>query len=80
MIRTQIQLPDDLHQQLRTIAERREWSFAEVIRRGMERYAATCHVDLEEREWSFPTLPPRKMKADPAKMRQEAEAIEGRLQ
>ncbi|MCX6996240.1 MAG: ribbon-helix-helix domain-containing protein [Kiritimatiellaeota bacterium] len=36
MIRTQVQLPDDLYRAARRLAEQREWSLAEVIRRGLE--------------------------------------------
>jgi len=36
MIRTQIQLPDALHDEVRRVAEQQEWSIAEVIRRGAE--------------------------------------------
>jgi len=36
MIRTQIQLPDELHREVKRIADRNEWSVTEVIRRGAE--------------------------------------------
>lgn len=36
MTRTQVQLPDQLYQELRALAEEREWSLAEAIRRGAE--------------------------------------------
>lgn len=36
MIRTQIQLPDTLYQEIRRVAKSQEWSIAEVVRRGAE--------------------------------------------
>jgi len=36
MIRTQIQLPDELYRAAKAFAERKEWSLAELIRRGLE--------------------------------------------
>lgn len=36
MKRTQIQVPDELYQELRTFAKQREWSLAETFRRGAE--------------------------------------------
>jgi citrate synthase len=39
MIKTQVQIPDHLYYTAKAIAEQREWSFAEVIRRGLEHRA-----------------------------------------
>jgi hypothetical protein len=36
MTRTQIQLPDTLHKQVKRIAEEQEMSLAELVRRGLE--------------------------------------------
>lgn len=36
MVRTQVQLPDDLYLQAKRIAEEREITLAEVVRRGLE--------------------------------------------
>ena len=36
MVRTQIQLPDSLYIALKRVAEAREWSLAEALRRGAE--------------------------------------------
>ncbi len=36
MVRTQIQLPDDVYQQAKEICKSREISFAELARRGVE--------------------------------------------
>ncbi len=56
MIKTQVQIPDDLFRRAKAIAAAREWSFAELVRRGLEqivlRYPApppAGHV-----EWKLP--------------------------
>jgi hypothetical protein len=36
MIKTQIQVPEELFRELRTFAKQREWSLAETFRRGAE--------------------------------------------
>ena len=36
MIKTQIQVPEELFQEIRTFAKQREWSLAETFRRGAE--------------------------------------------
>jgi len=45
MVRTQIQLPDELYSRLKQLAEAREWTLAETLRRGAEQvllmYSAT---------------------------------------
>ena len=36
MIKTQVQIPDELFRRAKELADRRECSFAEVVRRGLE--------------------------------------------
>jgi hypothetical protein len=36
MVKTQIQIPDDLYRDLKRLAKRKEWSLAETLRRGGE--------------------------------------------
>jgi hypothetical protein len=36
MVKTQIQLPDDLYRELKRLAAAKEWSLAETLRRGAE--------------------------------------------
>jgi hypothetical protein len=36
MVRTQIQLPDELYRRVKQFAAQREWSLAEVVRRSIE--------------------------------------------
>ena len=40
MIRTQIQLPDELYRELKRLAEAKEWSLAETVRRAAEQFLA----------------------------------------
>ena len=57
MIRMQIQLPEPLLDRLKRIADERDWSFAELVRRGMESYACTFPAaSVKPKEWVFPVL------------------------
>lgn len=57
MLRTQIQLPAPLFNQLRQIAEQRDWSVAELVRRGMEAYVQTCSIPASPTsQWVMPVL------------------------
>ena len=80
MTRTQIQLPEPLFQRLKLIAASRDWSLAELIRRGMEIYVQSCpEVTQPVAKWTMPVL--RRSGghlADPATISPEAEAIEAR--
>ena len=60
MIRTQIQLPDDLYQMSKKISARLEISLAELVRRGLEYVVSTtpCASD-DAAEWKLPE--PRKL-------------------
>jgi len=80
MIRTQIQLPDRLHRRLKTIAQNRESSLAELIRQGMEDFADTCLDEpVESRGWELPVLRPSGgYRRDPAEVRAEVDAVEDR--
>jgi len=56
MIKTQIQLPDCLYREAKRVAEEREMSLAEVLRRGVE-YIARVYPPLvatDGRAWSIP--------------------------
>ena len=80
MTRTQIQLPEPLFQRLRSIAKARDWSVAELIRRGMESYVQTWPETAHAKtEWSMPVLRGSGGHLiDPASTRAEADAIEHR--
>jgi hypothetical protein len=40
MVKTQIQLPNDLYRELKRLAEAKEWSLAETLRRAAEQFLA----------------------------------------
>jgi len=77
MTRTQIQLPEPLFRRLKKIAADRDWSLAELIRRGMENYAHTCpEAGLAQRPWSMPILRGSGgHRVDPASLQPESDAI-----
>jgi hypothetical protein len=56
MIKTQVQLPDELYRVAKAIAEQREWSLAEVVRRGLEHMAVAYPVAKEVGGWTLPVL------------------------
>lgn len=55
MIKTQIQLPDALYRDLKRVAQEKEWSLAETLRRAaellLERYPAS---PVPADEWILP--------------------------
>lgn len=54
MIKTQVQLPDELYKEAKRIAREREMSLAEVMRRGIE-YMAHVYPPLQDSQtWSPP--------------------------
>lgn len=81
MIRTQIQLPSPLYRRMKSVASARDWSLAELVRRGMESYVETCPEASElETEWELPVLRPSGgMLQDPAGLSMEADAAMERL-
>ncbi|MFW6312881.1 MAG: ribbon-helix-helix protein, CopG family [Spirochaetota bacterium] len=59
MKRTQVQIPDPLYEDIKRIAERRDWSVSEVFRRAVEEYVAEVPELREEGGWVLPQ--PREM-------------------
>ena len=56
MIKTQIQLPDRLYQEAKRVAQEREVSLAEVVRRGVE-YITRIYPPLDAhagQDWQLP--------------------------
>ena len=82
MTRTQIQLPEPLYQRLKKIAAARDWSLAELIRRGMETYVQTCpEVSASTPEWAMPILRGSGGHLrDPATVSPEADAVAQRFE
>jgi hypothetical protein len=58
MIKTQIQIPEDLYRDLKNLAKRKEWSLAETLRRGgeslLQQYADAGPASPPG-DWSPPT-------------------------
>ena len=81
MLRTQIQLPAPLFNQLKQIAAQRDWSVAELVRRGMEAYVQTCAVPpATPQEWVMPLLRGSGGHlVDAASVRPEADALVARF-
>ncbi|MCB1208892.1 MAG: hypothetical protein KDK97_06175 [Verrucomicrobiales bacterium] len=57
MTKTQIQVPEELFEQIRAFAKRREWSLAETFRRGAELLLQVYpdQVDKSATAWRPPT-------------------------
>lgn len=56
MIKTQVQIPEKLYREAKLLAEEREWSFAEVMRRGLE-YMTRTHMPVGNGTPELPILP-----------------------
>jgi hypothetical protein len=56
MIKTQVQLPNELYYKAKAIADQREWSLAEVVRRGIEYMALAYPVKATAKPWALPVL------------------------
>jgi hypothetical protein len=55
MIRTQIQLPDELYREVKRVAAEREMSLAELVRRGLETILSHFPAHPEARDtWALP--------------------------
>ena len=57
MTKTQIMVPDELYTQAKEIAKTREWSLAEVFRRGLEYMVSTHPEVVAGKDWELPELP-----------------------
>ena len=59
MIRTQIQLPDELYREVKRVAAEREMSLAELVRRGLETLLSRFPAHPESRDaWELPAPRP----------------------
>lgn len=55
MIKTQVQIPDELYRAAKRVAREREMSLAEVMRRGLE-YIVSVYPALEAAPWELPKV------------------------
>ena len=56
MIKTQVQIPDELYHKAKMLAKQKERSFAEVMRRGLEYMTATNLNYPADLPWELPVL------------------------
>jgi hypothetical protein len=56
VVKTQVQIPDELFRRAKAVAADREWSFAELVRRGLEQMVARQPVDPspDKGGWKLP--------------------------
>ena len=59
MIRTQVQLPDDLYRDAKRIAREQDMTLAEVVRRGLEHMARIYPARVAPDDWQPPA--PRRL-------------------
>jgi len=79
MIRTQIQLPDELYRRAKLVAEQREISLAEMTRRGLELFLARIAPSGAPRDgWDLPTIDGGGIRAPLERLRDLAVAEEER--
>ena len=64
MTKTQVQVPDDLYQKAKKIAEVKEWSLAEVFRRGLEHMVRTNPIENSSDHWELPTITAERFNLD----------------
>ncbi len=67
MIKTQIQIPDDLYRRVKRLAESQEWSLAETLRRAAELLLAVRSPGTEHNLVPWQLEPPAntQLRADP---------------
>jgi hypothetical protein len=56
MMKTQVQIPDELFRKAKDVAAAKEWSFAEIVRRGLE-YMVSTHPTgcARTQPWCLPS-------------------------
>jgi hypothetical protein len=80
MIRTNVQFPDPLYRRLKEVAEQRDWSLSEVMRKAAEHFVERFPSRGEAAgDWQFPTLDcGGDFLLDPAFVSPEVDTIEER--
>ena len=56
MIKAHVQIPDELYHSAKKVAETKEWSFAEVVRRGLEYMTTVNRVSDNSVDWALPLV------------------------
>ena len=67
MVKTQVQIPDELFERAKRIAASKEWSFAEIVRRGLEQMVLRHPVwpRVERSGWRLPDPVDLGLRVDP---------------
>jgi hypothetical protein len=66
MIKTQVQIPDELYRRAKEVAASKEWSFAEIVRRGLEQIVLRHpHRLRTDARWQLPDPVDLGLKVDP---------------
>ncbi len=56
MIKAHVQIPDELYHSAKKVAETKEWSFAEVVRRGLEYMTTVNRASDDSVDWALPLV------------------------
>jgi len=56
MIKAHVQIPDDLYNTAKKVAASKEWSFAEIVRRGLEYMTSVNREPNDNAEWALPLV------------------------
>ena len=67
MIKTQVQIPDALFERAKKVAAAKEWSFAEIVRRGLEQMTLRHPAETAPGvgEWQLPGAVDLGLRYDP---------------
>ena len=65
MVKTQIQIPDELYRRVKQLADAQEWSLAETLRRGAELLLASRPQAGRAGTWSLGPPANTRLRIDP---------------
>ena len=65
MVKTQIQIPDELYRRVKRLAEAQEWTLAETLRRGAELLLASRPLPRTSGRWTLQPPANTQLRVDP---------------
>ena len=65
MVKTQIQIPDELYRRVKRLAEAQEWTLAETLRRGAELLLASRPLPPNSGAWTLQPPANTQLRVDP---------------
>jgi hypothetical protein len=65
MVKTQIQIPDELYRRVKRLAEAQEWTLAETLRRGAELLLASRPLPRAAGGWTLQPPANTQLRVDP---------------